>query len=147
MASAPLPRSMRLAWASNEEVFAVNVQKQIDYWRCGAEDELGAARSLLAAGHLRQALFMAHLAVEKMLKAHVARCTADMPPRTHSLPRLAELARLQLTPDQEEFLRRFNAYQLAGRYPDAEGILLDPPTVRARFSSAEEIVEWLKAGL
>jgi len=43
----------------------------IEHWKNGAIEELGAARSLLEAGHYRQSLFWSHLAAEKALKAHV----------------------------------------------------------------------------
>ena len=79
-----------------------------------------AAESLLEKGHLRHCLFFAHLAIEKMLKAHVTRQTKDVPPRTHNLIRLSEIAGLKLNPEQEQFLRKFGVYQLEGRYPDSE---------------------------
>jgi len=53
----------------------MDVQKQIEYWRYGSADDMEAATVLLEKNKFRQALFFAHLAVEKMLKAHVARET------------------------------------------------------------------------
>jgi HEPN domain-containing protein len=49
----------------------MNVSKQIDYWRTSGDEDFAAAESLLERGHLRHCLFFAHLAIEKMLKAHV----------------------------------------------------------------------------
>jgi HEPN domain-containing protein len=92
----------------------VDVPKQIEYWRTGSDEDFAAAQSLLEKGHLRDSLFFAHLAIEKMLKAHVTRQTKDVPPRIHNLVRLAKLADLNLNPDQLEFLREFNLYQLEG---------------------------------
>ena len=77
---------------------AMNVKRQINYWRCGAEEDLAAARSLLEKEHLRHALFFGHLAMEKMLKAHVTRETKSVPLRMHNLVRLAEIAGLPLSP-------------------------------------------------
>jgi HEPN domain-containing protein len=78
----------------------VDVAKQIDYWRTGGDEDFAAAESLLEKGHLRHCLFFAHLAVEKMLKAHVTSQTKDVPPRIHNLIRLAKMA--GLSPDSEQ---------------------------------------------
>jgi len=126
---------------------AIDVQKQISYWRSGAEEDLAAARALLEKGHLRHALFFAHLGMEKMLKAHVTRETRSIPPRIHNLVRLAEIARLPLSPEQRVSLRQFDIYQSEGRYPDSAQITLDLDTARERLSSAEEMVRWLTAQL
>jgi HEPN domain-containing protein len=82
-----------------------------------------------------------------MLKAHVTRKTSDIPPRIHNLVRLAEIARLSLSPEQESFLNRFDMYQLEGRYPDSAQILLDLKSTREKLASAEEILKWLKSQL
>ncbi|MHC4482428.1 MAG: HEPN domain-containing protein [Planctomycetota bacterium] len=125
----------------------MDVQKQIDFWRASAEEDFSAAESLLEKGHLRHCLFFAHLAIEKMLKAHVTRQTEDVPPRIHNLIRLAEIAELRLSPEQTSLLRGFGAYQLEGRYPDSEQILLDLQAVRGKFALAEEMLKWLKVQL
>lgn len=125
----------------------MDVQKQIEFWKASAEEDFAAAESLLEKGHFRHCLFFAHLAVEKMLKAHVTRQTSDIPPRIHNLVRLAESAELRLSPEQARFLRGFDVYQLEGRYPDSAQILLDLETARAKLTLAEEMLKWLKAQL
>ena len=125
----------------------VDVRKQIDFWRTSSEEDFAAAESLLEKGHLRHCLFFAHLAIEKMLKAHVTRQTKDVPPRTHNLIRLSEIAGLKLNPEQEQFLRKFGVYQLEGRYPDSEQISLDLAFVREKISRAREMLIWLKRQL
>jgi HEPN domain-containing protein len=125
----------------------MDVQKQIEFWKVSAEEDFAAAESLLENGHLRHCLFFAHLAVEKMLKAHVTRQTNDIPPRIHNLVRLADIAGLSLNPEQESFLSRFDVYQLEGRYPDSIQVRLDLKSARRKLDSAEEILKWLKAQL
>jgi len=125
----------------------MDVQKQVDYWRGGSEEDLEAARSLLEKGHLRHALFFAHLAMEKMLKAHVTHQTNDVPPRIHSLIRLAEIAGLALDADRDGVLREFGIYQLAGRYPDSAQVPLDSEGARWEISRVEEMLTWLKTQL
>ena len=121
----------------------MDVNKQIGYWVTGAEEDFAAAQTLFEKGHLRHSLFLAHLAVEKMLKAHVIKQTNDIPPRIHNLIRLAEIARLKLQPQQEQFLREFGIYQLEGRYPDAEQIPMDNGLAKQEMSRAGEILKWL----
>jgi HEPN domain-containing protein len=120
----------------------VDVQKQIDYWRNGAAEDIVAARALLETEHPRHALFFAHLGIEKMLKAHIVKATRGLPPRTHDLLRLADLAGILLSPERREFLGRFQQYCLEGRYPDQQ-----PPLPREEAApnlrEAQEVFSWL----
>ena len=122
----------------------MDIDKQIDYWEGSSGEDFAAAESLLEKDHLRQCLFFAHLAIEKMLKAHVTKQTKDIPPRTHNLVRLSGIAKLGLDSQQREFLREFGVYQLEGRYPDSEQIPLDITIVKQELSKAGEILAWLK---
>lgn len=125
----------------------IDVQKQIDYWQTSSNEDFAAAESLLEKGHLRHCLFFAHLAIEKMLKAHVTRQINDIPPRIHNLVRLAEIAKLKLDSEQEEFLREFSIYQLEGRYPDFEQVSVDSGLAQDEISRAKEMLIWLKSQL
>ena len=125
----------------------MDINKQIDYWRTSSDEDFAAAESLLEKGHLRHCLFFVHLAMEKMLKAHVTRQTKDIPPRIHNLVRLAEITGLKLDAEQEQFLRKFNVYQLEGRYPDSEQVSFDLGFAREKISRAREMLKWLKRQL
>jgi HEPN domain-containing protein len=123
----------------------MDVEAQVAFWRAGAEDDLAAARSLVKTAHGRQALFLAHLALEKMLKAHVTAQTRAVPPRTHNLLRLAALAGLELGTGRDAFLRAFGTYGVAGRYPDAEQAPLTGADACERLAQVEEVFGWLKS--
>jgi len=125
----------------------MDVSKQIDYWKTGAEEDFAAAKSLLEKGHFRHSLFFAHLALEKMLKANVMLKINDVPPKIHNLIRLAELAGLKPDEEQEKFLREFNLYQLEGRYPDSQEIVLEADFVRRELSRVKKMLSWLKKQL
>lgn len=125
----------------------MDVDKQIEYWRAGSDEDFAAAESLLEKGHLRHGLFFCHLAIEKMLKAHVARQTNEIPPRIHNLVRLAEIAELKLEPERREFLREFNLYQMEGRYPDFAQVSIDLSLAREEISRTKEMLRWLKTQL
>ena len=125
----------------------MDVEKQVDYWRSGSKEDVAAAEALMERGYLRHALFFAHLAIEKVLKAHVTRKTGDVPPRIHNLVRLAEMAGLALDSERVTILRDFAGYQLAGRYPDISEAPLDSGTAQEDLKLAKEMVGWLMAKL
>jgi HEPN domain-containing protein len=104
----------------------MDTSKQVDYWRRSAEEDFAAASDLLEKKRFRHALFFAELAVEKLLKAHVARATQKTPPRGHDLLRLAETGQVSLSDDQRAFLARIQEYCFEGRYP----VNLSSPVVR-----------------
>jgi predicted nucleotidyltransferase len=67
-----------------------DVEKTIAYWLEGADYDLGVAEAMFRAKKYPYALFMGHLALEKLLKALVVKNTGQHAPLTHSLPILAE---------------------------------------------------------
>jgi len=48
--------------------FPFEVRKTVSYWVEGAEYDLGVANAMLKARKYRYALFLGHLALEKLLK-------------------------------------------------------------------------------
>jgi len=125
----------------------MDMEKQVAYWHGGSEEDLAAAESLLEKGHLRHSLFFAHLAIEKMLKALVVRETKAEPPRIHNLVRLAGLAGLEPSPEQQRFLRRFDLYQMEGRYPDSKPTIISRDIAGHELQEAAETLKWLRAEL
>jgi HEPN domain-containing protein len=121
----------------------IDIGKQIAYWRDGAKEDMEVARELIARRRDRHGLFLAHLALEKVLKAHVCRQTQDLAPRIHSLVRLAELASIKTNKEQLDTLAEINAFNLEGRYPET---LAPPPTpaeTQGYLGRAEEVFQWL----
>ncbi len=125
----------------------MDTEKQVEYWRNGSEEDFAAAQSLLEKGHVRHGLFFAHLAIEKMLKALVVRQTKEEPPRIHNLVRLAGLAGLEQGPEQQRFLRRFDLYQMEGRYPDSRQTIISCEVASQELGEAAETLKWLRAEL
>jgi len=125
----------------------VNILKHIEYWRSGAEDALDTAERLVSQGKHYHGLFFAHLALEKLLKAHICKSTGDLAPMLHSLPRLAELTGTEINEDFLRILAKINEFNIAGRYP----ALLDlPPSSEDadRYrNEAREVFQWLMSRL
>jgi HEPN domain-containing protein len=121
----------------------IDIARQVIYWRDGAREDWVVAQDLMAQGRVRHALFFAHLALEKALKAHVCRRTDDLAPRMHNLIRLAEIGAVRPSQDYENVLAEMNAFNLEGRYPD---MLMPPPSLTEAHDyliRAEEVLQWL----
>jgi HEPN domain-containing protein len=121
----------------------VDVSKQVEYWRTQAPQDWRVAAKLVTEGELRHGLFFVHLALEKVLKAHVCRAIEDIAPYIHNLVRLADLARLNLTPEQLRVLTEANSFNIQCRYP--ETLLPTPAREEAVqcLEEAKEVFQWL----
>lgn len=125
----------------------IDIQKQIAYWQNGAIEEWDLAQDLVKRNKTRHGLFFAHLALEKLLKAHVCRQTQDLPPRIHNLTRLAELATLNLSQTQVDILAEMNVFNLEGRYPDLSTTPLSKKEAKDYLRRAGEVYQWLMSQL
>lgn len=123
----------------------IDIDKQINNWRIGAAEDWQVALDLIDLKRTRHSLYFAHLALEKLLKAHVCKMTKDLAPRIHSLLRLAEMAHLNLTQEQLSFLARFDRYQIEGRYPDLSVSEPDLKTTQEELDKVGEMYKWINA--
>jgi HEPN domain-containing protein len=121
----------------------IDVEKQVAYWRAGSAEDWDIAQELIDGGRLRHGLFFAHLALEKLLKAHVCRRTQDLAPRLHNLVRLAEIADLPLDDDHIDLLAEMNPFNIEGRYPDLLIPLPSPKEARDYLRRSDEVYRWL----
>jgi len=121
----------------------VDISQQVMYWRKGAAEDWEVANQLVDSGRTRHGMFFAHLALEKLLKAHICKKTEKLAPKIHNLVRLAEIAELQLKPECVDTLAEMNEFNLEGRYPIT---FISPPTKKesqAYMKRAKGIFEWL----
>jgi HEPN domain-containing protein len=104
-------------------------EKQVAYWLSTAIDDLESITILFEGKKYVQALFFAHLALEKILKSHwVKNNEQNFPPKTHNLIFIYENATLDLNEEQTTFLQMMNIYQIEGRYPDYLSMLHNTTT-------------------
>ena len=120
-------------------------ERHVEYWETSSQEDLDAARDLLDRKHVRHGLFFLHLSVEKRLKGLIVAKTGELPPRSHDLQRLAELAGLTPTSDQSGWMARLNRHCLEGRYPDAGVSPPDDEEAKAILAKSIEGIEWLKS--
>ena len=122
---------------------AIDINKQVEYWRGGAEEDMAVAELLIEQRRTRYALFFGHLMLEKALKALVTRATGDIPPRTHDLLRLATLGEVVLTAQQRVVLLDMQQYNLEGRYPSDWPAVVEPELAKSDLARAKELAAWL----
>jgi len=125
----------------------VNIQKQIDYWINGADEDIITADLLIREKRTLHGLFFCHLVIEKAIKAHVVQKIGDVAPRTHNLIYLSEKAALEFEDSTQIFLGILMKYQLQGRYPDYNPVLPDQLKVNEYFNKTKELLQWLKMKL
>jgi len=95
----------------------------------------------------QHALFFANQSVEKALKALVVRETKKIPPRTHNLVRLAELANIPLDEEFTRVLGRIREYNLEARYPDVDHEGFKEERSQRNFEEARECLASLMSQL
>jgi len=104
---------------SNRNADDFDVAKTIHYWLEGAVYDLDTGKSLIKTKRYPYALFFGHLALEKILKAHVVKSSKTHAPYTHSLPLLAQRSGLRIPNDYLGSLSEFMEFHIESRYPDA----------------------------
>jgi hypothetical protein len=91
----------------------------------------------------KETAYWRNLALEKIFKAHIVKQTKQLPPKTHNLLLLAEIGRVNLSKEQNDFCGRINLYNIESRYPN---LFIPSPTLqkaKGYFEQTKEILEWL----
>ena len=96
----------------------MDVDKIVAYWLTTSAEDFKVMEHLFEKGDYAHALFFAHLAIEKALKALYCKTKKDHAPHKHNLLNLARLIDLSITEEQELWLEEVNRFNLEARYPD-----------------------------
>jgi HEPN domain-containing protein len=83
-----------------------------------SDDDFNTMGLLFQAGKHNWALFMGHIAIEKLLKALFVKQNGTHAPFTHNLYRLAELGGLKIDEEKTEWLFRITTFNINARYDD-----------------------------
>jgi HEPN domain-containing protein len=122
----------------------MDVARQILYWSSGSDNDLDTALLLISNRKFIHGLFFCHLAVEKMLKALVTGKTRDIPPKSHNLNYLSEIAGIKLADNQYVFMAILMKYQLEGRYPEYYPAIPDQETALDYLRNTKLLLECLR---
>ena len=124
-----------------------DVGRTVKYWFEGAEYDIDVAKALYEKKKYPYALFMGHLALEKLLKALVVKTTQQHAPYTHSLTHLAEKLAIKIPQDMMKKLIVFMEFHFEARYPEEEKKFYKKCTKEFAGKKMQEIKEvyiWLK---
>ncbi len=116
-------------------------------WINLSDYDLEAARHMLTTGRFLYVVFMCHLALEKMLKAHFTEATQSIPTKTHDLIYLVKKSGLDLPQSYLEFIGKINNASVPTRYPeDLQRLIAQYPDSVARdyLEKTEEALGWLR---
>jgi HEPN domain-containing protein len=109
--------------------------------------DIETARHMLETGRYLYVIFLCHLALEKMLKAHVAEVTQSVPIKSHDLIYFVKASGLVLSKEHLDFIGKINTASIPTRYPDdLQRTLKEYPKSVAKdyLSQTKEILKWLK---
>lgn len=123
-------------------------EQLISYWLKAAESDLVVANHLFEKGDYHYCLFIAHLVLEKTLKAVYVKNKDLNPPFKHSLPLLAQKAGINLDDEQESFLEEVTDFNIEARYPDIKFSFYKRCTkefTEKYFTKMKEYYQWLKS--
>lgn len=119
----------------------------IDYWKREADRNWETALYLKNGSQRVMALFMLHLIVEKLLKAHWVKDNVDnQPPRTHDLQNLHNQTELDLPAEEYDYLAIVNQWSIDTRYPDYKEKIYAIATetyVDNQFEKISKLKTWL----
>ena len=88
------------------------------FWRERATDDKATAKALLKSKRYSACLFFTHIYLEKTLKALAIKQTGKAAPYTHDLLYLIDIAKIELSKEQEELFREINTFNIRARYDD-----------------------------
>ena len=125
----------------------MDITKQSNYWQSNSQEDFIVAKELLGLNKIRHSLFFAHLAIEKILKAHVCKSTDQIAPKMHNLVRLAEIANLNLDENMLNVLADMNEFNIEGRYPIPYLPSISMQEAENYIKKSEEVLEWLNQKL
>ncbi|MBI5323960.1 MAG: HEPN domain-containing protein [Ignavibacteriae bacterium] len=125
-------------------------EENISYWVNSAKHDLETAKVLFESGRYDWCLFIGHLVIEKMLKAHYVNDIDKVPPKLHDLVRLSRYINIEFNEERLEILERFNDFHIEARYPDEKLEFYKICTkefTESNFNKIEEIYQWLLSKL
>ncbi len=115
----------------------MSLREEARDWYDGAIVDLEEAFDALKRGRYNWALFAAHQAVEKALKAAIMVLKRARPPRTHDLTRLLAELDIEIPRELATAVSELSPYYTAARYPNAG---LERPWEAISRETAERLV-------
>ena len=116
-------------------------------WLKQSDYDLEVAELMLSGGRNIYAVFMAHLSIEKALKAVYHKKFSEMPPKTHNLMFLLNKNELFPPENVGEFIAELDHASVATRYPEELSVmssLYTPARTKEILVKTKESLKWAK---
>ncbi|PIU37355.1 DNA-binding protein [Candidatus Roizmanbacteria bacterium CG_4_8_14_3_um_filter_34_9] len=85
-------------------------------WLKSSKEDYKIAEDLIDMKHYQWALFLCHIAIEKVLKASYIKINDQYPPPIHKLVKLATDCKIELSEEQVDDLREMTSFNIEARY-------------------------------
>lgn len=122
-------------------------EEYIKYWLETAEEDWQVANHLFEKGHYSWCLFIAHLVIEKLLKAlYVQNIDRDVP-YIHDLTKIAKKANIEVDDEKKVILDTITTFNIAARYDDYKRKFYKKCSkeyTQKQMNKIKEIRVWLK---
>ena len=128
------------------------MDKKITYWIDLAEYDIITATAMMKTKRYLYVGFMAHQAIEKILKAYFIKNTDEVAPFSHSLSYIAKKAGLyqNFSENQKNFIDLLEPLNIEARYPSHKEQLLASLTesrCNEILKKSKELHSWIKQKL
>ncbi len=103
---------------------------------------------MLRTGRHLYVVFMCHLALKKMLKAHIELHEDKFPPKIHDLRVLLERAELEIPATNVSIIKEIDKESVATRYPEDLQIVIKHYTkgyCSQILKQTEKTIQWLRS--
>ena len=123
------------------------MRKETENWLSGSEYDLTTAEHLFNTGRYLYVVFMCHLSIEKSIKAIVYEETEKLPPKSHDLIYLANIAKILFPENLLDFIGKVNSASIVTRYPeDLSKVISAYPKDVAKeyYDKTKEAMNWLR---
>jgi len=94
------------------------VKRQAQYWFLSSKHDYDTMLGLFQIKRYSDALFYGHLVIEKILKALFVANNKKHSPLIHDLVALYKITVSEILPDEINFLKTVNSFNIRSRYPD-----------------------------
>jgi HEPN domain-containing protein len=128
------------------------MSSQVNYWKELSDYDMETAEAMLKSKRYLYVGFMAHQAIEKVLKAYFTKVHSDTPPHSHSLSYIAKKAEVyeHFSEKQKDFIDMLEPMNIECRYPVHKEELLKNLTEEKCIEilvNSRELQIWIKQRL
>jgi HEPN domain-containing protein len=124
----------------------VTREEIIKYWLDSSDVDYRAMENLFHNRHYAWSLFIAHLVIEKLLKAIYVKNVSIACPKIHDLLQIAKKSNLELSEKQMDLLDEVTTFNIKARYPDYKNRFYKKATQQFTehyILQVEELRQWL----